>query len=227
MFAMYVKFVQEPTVMSPTPSYPRSLRLSYGQASSVLRVACKIPDRASSAFDSRIRQLQRLGVSVGEDAGKHARFAYGLTELAALATTFKLMSAFMAPTFAARYVIECWPKIAPAIVDGIGDSAPQRWQDTRPRRGGRFVIFEGAALADLGRKAAHEGRFDSPLGSIRLFAEADIATVALSAGGAGVVLDTGSYMPRIISEVLALPLVTHNDVIDELDLIRQAHLSEG
>ena len=213
--------------MFSSHSSPRSLRLSYGQASSILRIACKIPDHASSAFDSRIRQLQRLGVSVGEDAGKHARIAYGLKELAALATTFNLMSAFMAPTFAARYVIECWPKIAPAIVDGVGDAAPQRWQDTRPRHDGRFVIFEGAALADLGRKAAHEGRFDSPLGSIRLFAEADIATVALSAGGAGVVLDTGSYMPSIMWQVLALPLVTENDVIDELDLIRRADLSEG
>lgn len=184
--------------------------------------ACALPGPALSALDARIRQLQKQGITARRENEKFVRLEYGLVEIAGLATGIKLLSAFMAPTVAARYVSECWPQVAPALVAGIGDAAPNAWHETRPAIGGRYLVFAGAALNEIGRKAASEGRYDWPLGSVRSFADADVAAVASAAGGAGVILDTAVYMPSVVRQISCMPMVTEDDIVEELNLIRWA-----
>jgi hypothetical protein len=201
---------------------PRSVQLPFGEALWIVSQACELPGSALSALDARIRQLQKNGITARRANEKFVHLKYGLVEIAGLATAIRLMSAFMAPQVAARYVSERWPQIAPALISGIGTAAPVGWHETRPAIGGRYLVFAGAALAEMGRKAASEGRYDWSLGNVQAVENVDAAAVASAAGAAGVILDTGTYMPIIVRQIASLPMITDDDILQEMDLMRGA-----
>jgi hypothetical protein len=196
------------------------LTLRYAQAVTVLMAACGIDPAARSAFAARVRQLQRLGVPPYRE-GRTDRPAYGLAELTAFATAVRLMAAFMVPSLAARYVIECWPTLAPALLAGAREALPVSYIARRPLGDETVVVIAPSALHDLGRQGRHDERYAGTLGDIAVLSPASAIDAARHMGG-GVVLDTTAFMPKLVAGFVDAAIATEQDTMRELDLLRFA-----
>ena len=183
--------------------------------------ACGIAVDARSAFDARIRHLQKLGVPARGEGGA-GRFRYGIPELAAIATTVRLMDAFMTPALAVRYVTERWSDLAPAALAGARDAMPESYVRRRSIPIATFVVFRANALAMLGKRRQHDERGEEPLGSIRICDEARATAIADAVDGAGLVLDSRTYMPVIVRRWAELLSATEAELGGELDQLRFA-----
>jgi len=185
----------------------------------VLLEACGIASDARAAFDARVRHLQKLGVPHrGEDGG--GRFRYGISELAALATAVRLMDAFMAPALAARYVTERWNELSPFVLAGARGALPESYIARRSIPTETFAVFRANALAMLGKRRQHDERGDEPLGSIRICEKARAAAITDAVDGAGLVLDSRTYMPTIVNRWAELLSATETELGSELDRLR-------
>ncbi len=201
-------------------SSPR-LSLSFSDAVTVLIDACGLQSDARTAFDARVRQMQRLGVPArdGDTAG---RLRYGIPELAALATAMKLMDAFMVPALAARYVAERWKTLAPFILAGAVEAFPESYLMRRAIAPDSFAVFGSNALATMGKRHRHDERYVEPLGTVRIIDGKRAAATAAALGGAGLVLDSRSYMPAILRQWTKRLSATDAELGIELDRLRFA-----
>lgn len=183
--------------------------------------ALEQPESARSAFQARIRQLQRIGLQKKPDSKAYERLSYGLVELAALATAFRLMAAFMLPIVAVRYVTECWADFLPGLVAGLGpDHGSSRWDEGQPFDAS-FVAIEGVALARLGQKAAGDTRYDGPLGQVSCHPENDVLGALWSeTTPQGILFDTRPYMSALIAKLATLDTVSEEQLADEIDRLR-------
>ncbi|PZO81001.1 MAG: hypothetical protein DI632_00010 [Sphingomonas hengshuiensis] len=193
-----------------------SLSLSFTDAITVLMDACGLSSEARSAFDARVRHLQRLGVPYRRDDAA-ARLHYGISELAAFATAVRLMDAFMAPALAARYVTEGWSALAPFLMAGAADALPQSYTVRRSIPGASIAVFRANALAMLGKRRQHDDRSDEPLGDVLICSEARTARVAEAVDGAALVLDSRTYLPAIVRGWAERLSATENELAHELD----------
>ncbi|MBB3472783.1 hypothetical protein [Sphingomonas sp. BK345] len=186
----------------------------------VLMAACGIDPAARSAFAARVRQLQRLGMPPHRE-GRADGPAYGLAELTAFATAVRLMAAFMVPSLAARYVIECWPRLAPALLAGAREALPVSYLARRPLGNETVIVIAPSALHDLGRQGRHDERYAGTLGDIAVVSPASAIDAARRMGG-GVVLDTTAFMPKLVAGFVDAAIATEQDTMLELDLLRFA-----
>jgi hypothetical protein len=196
------------------------LTLRYAQAVTVLMAACGIDPAARTAFAARVRQLQRLGVPPHRE-GQGGGPAYGLAELAAFATAVRLMAAFMVPSLAARYVIECWPTFAPALLAGAREALPDSYLARRPLSDETVIVIAPSALGDLGRQGRHDERYAGTLGDMAVLSPASVLDTVRNIGG-GVVLDTTAFMPKLVAGFVEAAIATEQDAMRELDLLRFA-----
>lgn len=194
------------------------LSLSFGDAVMILMEACGLAPEARTAFDARIRQLQRLGVPRGEHAP--GRLRYGIAELAALATAMKLMDAFMVPALAARYVVERWAELAPCMLAGAREALPESYLARRPIASDTFAAFAANALATMGKRHRHDERYVEPLGTVRVVDEKRAGAMATALGGAGLILDTRIYMPVLVQRWAQVLSATDAELGIELDRLR-------
>lgn len=199
--------------------HQRAINLSFADAITVLLEACMLPPSARTALDARIRHLQRLGVPARSPDQRMSRLAYGIAELAALATAIRLMTAFMVPTLAARYVTERWDELAPFNLAGAREVLPADYLARRPITCGTIAIIEGNALADLGQKGRHDERYVGKLGSIVIVNDDAIGFAAIK-HCSGLFLDSRAYMPTIVTRSIELGLATEADLASELDRLR-------
>ena len=199
----------------------RAINLTFADAVTVLMEACAVPPTGRTAFEARVRHLQRLGVPLRAPDQRATRLDYGITELAALATAVRLMAAFMIPTLAARYVTERWAELAPFVLAGAREVLPADYLARRPIRHGTIAMIEGNALADLGRKGRHDERYVGSLSSIVVI-DPEATSLPPIAGGALLVLDSTSYMPVIVTRSVELALATDADLAVEMDRLRFA-----
>ncbi len=206
-------------IMPPSPN--RAINLTFSGAITVLMEACAIPPTARAAFDARVRHLQRLGVPTRAPAQRMSRIDYGIPEFAALATAFRLMAAFMIPALAARYVTERWGELAPFALAGARSVLPADYLSRRPIDNKTVAIIAGNALADLGQKGRHDERYVGPLGDISIV-EPDTLRWSALADGAGLLLDSRTYMPAIVTHAAELAMATDADLAQELDRLRFA-----
>lgn len=198
------------------------IALSFSDALTVLMDACGIPGQAHSAFQARIGHLQRLGVPRSNGARGLGPLDYGLVELAALATAIRLMDGFMIPTLAARYVLERWVVLAPFALAGAKSVLSASYLARRPIHGGTIALFRGNALAELGEKRKHDGRYDGPLGPVTIMADATSVEFSTAAGGAGLILDSTTYMPALVQRAAETVMATDVELAFELDRLRFA-----
>lgn len=198
---------------------PQRLSLSFSDALTVLMDACGLVPNARTAFDARVRQLQRMGVPARED-GDAGRLRYGIPELAALATAMKLMDAFMVPALAARYVTERWSTLAPFVLAGAKDALPASYLARRTIAPDSFAVFGSNALATMGKRHRHDERYVEPLGSVRVVDEKRAAVTTAALGGAGLMLDSRSYMPIIVRQWAELLNATQTELSFELDRLK-------
>jgi len=201
---------------------PSGVALRYAGAIPVLMTACGFGPSARTAFDARIRQLQRLGVPRRDDAPSSGRLDYGLVELAALATAVRLMAAFMVPTLAARYVTERWAVLAPALIAGAKSVLPSDYVARRTIDDASMILIEASALADLGSQGRHDERYVGALGRIVLVRQAALPAALDELGGSGLVIDAATYMPALVSEFAEAAIATGHDLAHQLDLLRFA-----
>ena len=197
------------------------LSLSFSDALIVLMDACGLAPGARTAFDARVRQLQRLGVPA-RGLGEGGRLRYSIPELAALATAMKLMDAFMVPALAARYVTERWATLAPFILAGAEEALPESYLARRTIAPESFAVFGSNALATMGKRHRHDERYVEPLGSVRVVDEKRAAIITAALGGAGLVLDSRSYMPTIVREWVERLSATDAELGMELDRLKFA-----
>ena len=203
---------------------PQAIRLGYEEATTLLMEALEQPEGARSAFQARIRQLQRIGLLKKPNGKAYERFSYGLVGLAALATAFRLMAAFILPIVAVRHINERWADFVPALLSGIGEQGRSRWDHTPPA--GRFVAIEGTALARLGQKGASDTRYDGPLGAIRCIGDSDpVETIWNASAAQGVLIDTRAYMAPLVAKLGDLETVSSRQLADEIDRLRFSHLN--
>lgn len=197
----------------------RRITLSFSDAVTVLTEACRIAPGGRGAFEARVRHLQRLGLPRRTPDQKMSRIDYGIAELAALATVFRLMAAFMIPVLAVRYVTEQWEALAPFALAGARKALPADYLVRRPIGNGVIAMIDGNALADLGQKGRHDERFVGPLGRIVI---ADPSTDDLPAliDGAAIMIDSRTYMPIIVKRAAAIAMATDADLMIELDRLR-------
>jgi hypothetical protein len=204
---------------------PPAIRLTYEEATTLLMEALEQPDGARSAFQARIRQLQRIGLLKDTGGKAYARFTYGLVELAILATAFRLMAAFMLPVVAVRHLDERWAEFVPALLSGMGDYGRSRWDQDTPCAG-PFVAIEGTALSRLGQKGASDTRYDGPLGAIRCIGASDhVETVWKAAAAQGVLIDTRTYIAPLVAKLAELETVSSRQLADEIDRLRFSGLN--
>lgn len=199
----------------------RRITLSFTDAVTVLMEACAIPASGRRAFAARVRHLQRLGLPARTADQKMSRIDYGIAELAALATAFRLMAAFLIPVLAVRYVTEQWNQLAPFALAGAREALPADYLVRRRVGAATIAIIEGNALADLGQKGRLDERFVGPLGKIVIADPADADLPALI-GGAALVIDSRTYMPVIVERFAGMSLATDIDLLVELDRLRSA-----
>ena len=204
-----------------TQADPPAIRLEFSEAVRILMVALEIEPTARSAFISRVRQLLRMGLLKREGGRTYERFSYGLPELARLAMAFRMMSAFMLPIVAVRYLTERWSDIVPSLVSALdGGDADDRWGGEPPARV-PMVAIEGVALSRLGQKAASDSRYDGPLGRVLAVAEnAEIASVLGEMMTDGMMVDARSFMPGLVHELRALDYVSGEQIADDVDRLR-------
>ena len=196
-----------------------AINLSFSDAVTVLMEACCVPPPVRKAFEARIRHLQRLGIPARPADERNSRITYGIVELAMLATTFRLMAAFMIPVLAVRYVNERWAELAPFTLAGARDVLPEAYLARRPMTGGTVAVIEGNALADLGQKGRLDERYAGALGEV-LVVDADTRDIVLRVRGAGTVIDSRTYMPVIVTRTVELAMATDADLAMELDRLR-------
>lgn len=204
--------------MPATPALRLSLR--YAQAVTVLMAACSIDPAARTAFEARIRQLQRLGLPPRE-GGQVGGPTYGLAELAAFATAIRLMAAFMVPSLAARYVTERWSTLAPALLAGAKEVLPKSYFARRPLGDETVIVVAASALNDLGRQGRHDERYGGALGDVVLLSPSS-AIEAVGKLDGGVVIDTTTFMPLLVAGFVEATIATEQDAARELDLLRFA-----
>lgn len=204
-----------------TQTDPPAIRLDFSEALRVLMVALGMEGVTRSAFQSRVRQLQRMGLLKRGEGRTYERFSYGLPELARMAIAFRMMSAFMLPSVAVRYATERWADIVPALIGGLNEAdAQDRWSADPPPPTPVLAI-EGVALSRLGQKAASDSRYDGPLGRVVAVAGAtELTSVLASIMTKGAVIDTRSFMPRLLQEVRDLDYVSDAQIADEVDRLR-------
>jgi len=195
------------------------VRVPLGDALEMIIAACGLPEGATTALEARFRQLDRMGVPRGRRDRRHARYSYGLTELAELAVAIELMKAYVPPLIAARYVVERWEQFAPCALAGIGDEPPSAFRDRRPDRAGPRAFIAGGALSDLGRRKVRQGRSESPLANV--LADPDGAAAP---AGSGIVIDAAVFMPEIYRRLRAIPTVRTDDLMESLERLRQSEL---
>lgn len=199
----------------------RRITLTFTDAVTVLMDACGIPPAGRKAFEARVRHLQRLGLPARTSDQKMSRIDYGIAELAAFATAFRLMAAFLIPVLAVRYVTERWDQLAPFALAGAREALPADYLIRRRVEACAIAIFEGNALADLGQKGRLDERYVGPLGRI-VVADPASADLAAMTGGAALLIDSRTYMPLIVERVADLALATDADLMGELDRLRPA-----
>jgi hypothetical protein len=198
------------------PNLPLSdLSLPFGDTITLLMEACGLEEGARAAFDARIRHLQRLGVP-DRGGDPQGRLRYGIPELAALATAIRLMDTFMAPALAARYVTERWQSLAPFVLAGAVAALPQSYIARRSISNTTYAVFKANALSMLGKRRQHDERGREPLGEVYICDEALASAVA----GAGLVLDSRSYMPIVVHRWVERLFVTEAELVVELDRMR-------
>jgi hypothetical protein len=208
--------------MDVPPTAQPATALRYAKAIPVLMTACGIDPSARTAFDARIRQLQRLGVLRQDDARPAGRFDYGIIELAALATAVRLMAAFMVPSLAARYVAERWAVLVPALMAGARSALPDDYVARRAIGDAAIIAIEAHALVDLGRQGRHDERYVGALGAVTVVDGAALPATLATFGGAGLMIDTAAYMPALIRAFAEATLATGPELAHELDELRSA-----
>jgi hypothetical protein len=198
---------------------PLTLSLSFADSIIVLMAACGIAPDARGPFEARIRHLQRLGVP--DRAGDPMRrLHYGIAELASFATTVRLIDAFMAPALAVRYVSERWSDLAPLVLAGASEALPPGYLVRRSIPLESFAVFRANALTALGKRGGEAERSDETLGRIRICDGARAETIIEALGGAGLVLDSRTYMPVIVREWSKRLSATDTEIGIELDRLR-------
>lgn len=212
-------FVDAVMPVTMTTAIRPAIRLSFAQVVTVLIEACDLPPASRSAVEARVRQLQRFGVPGRGDAPAGSRQVYGITELAMLATAFKLMAGFMNPSLAARYVAERWAELAPFVLAGAKDAMPASYLARRPIDERAITAFHGNALADMGRKGRHDERYDGALGDVAILS-GESAIDLSTARGVGLFLDSRSYMPTLIKRAVGFAVATEAELAIELDRLR-------
>lgn len=195
----------------------RAINLSFPHAVTVLMDACGVPPPGRSAFEARLRLLQRLGVPARTPEQRMSRIDYGIAELAILATAFKLMAAFMTPALAARYVTERWHELAPFALAGARDALPVDYLARRPITIGSIAVFEGNALAGMGLKDRHDRRYRGALGCVTITDAVGITPLAYNAG---LFIDSSTFMPAIVTNAVKLAMATDAELAAELDMLR-------
>ncbi|WBH15823.1 hypothetical protein [Sphingomonas radiodurans] len=198
-----------------------AILLDFSEALRVLMSALGMEGVTRSAFQSRVRQLQRMGLLSREEGRTYERFSYGLLELARMAIAFRMMSAFMLPSVAVRYATERWAEIVPSLIGGLDEAdARNRWSGDSARHTPVLAI-EGVALSRLGQKAASDSRYDGPLGRVIAHSgETDLIGVLTTTMTEGVVIDTRSFMSRLVGELRRLDYVSEAQVANEVDRLR-------
>lgn len=186
----------------------------------MLIAACGIDNDAQTAFEARIRQLQRLGVPAGMNTPA-GRPEYGLAELAAFATAIRLMAAFMVPSLAARYAMEYWPMLAPALLAGAREALPASYLARRPLGDETLIVIAPSALDELGRQGRHDERYGGALGAVMVLPPPESIDAIRETGGA-IVLDTTHFMPTLVAGYADAAVATGQDLAHELDLLRFA-----
>jgi hypothetical protein len=203
-----------------------ALSLSFADALTVLMDACGLSSDARNAFDARVRHLQRLGVPSRQDDAT-GRLHYGIPELAAFATAVRLMDAFMAPALAARYVTERWSALAPFALAGAAGVLPDSYTTRRSIPTAAFAVFRANALSMLGKRRQHDERGDEPLGGVLICDEARAAAITEAVDGAGLVLDSRTYMPGIVRGWAERLSATEVELANEMDRLLFTHGRSG
>ncbi len=192
--------------------------LSFAQAVSVLLEACRLPVQTRGALSARVRQLQRLGLETPGSLSAR-KPGYGLFELAELASAIQMMAAFVLPKRAARYVTEQRAELLPFYLAGARSAVPADWCNQRQLSEKRYAVLPGSGLAELGQNAARDKRYAGDLGRITLIAGGSLAELSALSGGAGVVIDSSTYMPTLVREAVELAFATEEELGAELDRI--------
>lgn len=203
----------------PHPAAPL-LALRFSQAIPVIMTACQIEPSARTAFNARIRQLQRLIASQSGIDRPSGPLAYGIVDLAQLATAIRLMAAFMVPSLAARYVIERWEILGPALLAGARSALPVDYTARRTIGDATMLVIAGNALADIGKQGRHDERYAGALGDMQVVTPAELPGVVATLGGACLLLDTTTYMPGIVQGFAKAASATGPELAHELDRLR-------
>ncbi|BCA59481.1 hypothetical protein HMP06_2250 [Sphingomonas sp. HMP6] len=145
---------------------------------------------------------------------------YGIVELAALATAVRLMAAFMVPSLAARYVVERWDTLTPALLAGAQAALPASYLARRPLGDETVIVIEASALADLGRQGRHDERYTGMLGELSAVGSAALQNAVRRIGGAALVVDTTGYMPGVVQGFAWETMATEDELAHELDGLR-------
>lgn len=99
--------------------------LKFGMVESILRALHGLGDDKKVAFESRLRHLQRLGLTPAVKTGKGTRGSYGVRELLNLALALELIELGLHPERAVEIILSAEDKVR----DGFGRSLQSKKVD--------------------------------------------------------------------------------------------------
>lgn len=92
------------------------MALSFGQVEEVLATANNIASERREAFQSRLKQWQKMGFPEGVNVGRGLRAKYGAKQLFQLAFCIRLMALGLTPERSQEVIVKGWPKFRQAMI---------------------------------------------------------------------------------------------------------------
>ncbi len=93
--------------------------LTFAQVQFALGFVSQISAKRADAFESRLKQWQKMGFPEGVNVGRGVRASYGATQVHQLLFMMKLLQVGLTPERAQKVVLSAWPAFKDAIVETI------------------------------------------------------------------------------------------------------------
>lgn len=124
-------------------------KLSFGQLEATLAAMHGIASHKRTAFGSRLKHLQKLGLPIGERPGKGKAGTYSLSQLMQMAAAVEMVQSGLNPAFIAKLLQQYWWMLQLTIFPStFADEELAKWFP-QPAEREWLWLFHPNALADL------------------------------------------------------------------------------
>jgi hypothetical protein len=200
-------------------TYPRiDASVRYGTLLKGLAAASGVAEPGLTAFENRLKHLKRNGFPAGVNLGKTGRYNYSPQDVVGIAAALRLIDAYVMPTTAIQLVETSAPQLNLLALDQIVPRIALGEQRVREGRAAMqasaskelepwvCVVFQGAALSELGSRSSGGGRYEPPVQVAKLVTATDLQQGIPNTLGSGIIIQGEATFDRLFDELVRLGL---------------------